>query len=293
MFYRRKILLALVEIFGNELDNTDFEKLMFLYCKEFNQKFYEFFPYKFGCFSFVSYHDKRILTQQGFLKNSDNFILNINESFLIQLKQQDRNNLNLFYNKMKNYNSNEIIKKTYFEYPYYASKSEVIDKFLTSNEKTEIISSNQFNNHPALFTIGYESLTIDSFLNKLIENNIKMVIDVRKNPFSMKLNFSKKKLSDYLSKVEINYIHIPELGIKLEFRQNLSTLKDYKELFILYEKEVLQKRKKDLKMIINFIKLYRRIALMCFEKDYQRCHRHIISNYLSKYKNFDIKIIHL
>ena len=33
MYYRRKILLSLVEVFDGEHDNTDFEKLLFLKSK--------------------------------------------------------------------------------------------------------------------------------------------------------------------------------------------------------------------------------------------------------------------
>lgn len=51
---------------------------------------------------------------------------------------------------------------------------------------------------PAVFSIGYEGLTIDSFLNKLIANNITLVVDVRNNPQSMKYGFSKKSFKKYI-----------------------------------------------------------------------------------------------
>jgi uncharacterized protein (DUF488 family) len=34
MYYRRKILLALIEVFGGSLKSTDCEKLLFNYCQQ-------------------------------------------------------------------------------------------------------------------------------------------------------------------------------------------------------------------------------------------------------------------
>ncbi len=75
MFIRRKILLALLEACGGELKSTDMEKLLFAYCAESEINYYDFFPYKFGCFSFLSYQDKRVLTKQGFLADDNSFRL--------------------------------------------------------------------------------------------------------------------------------------------------------------------------------------------------------------------------
>jgi len=50
----------------------------------------------------------------------------------------------------------------------------------------------------AISSIGYEGLTVDSFLHKLIANNITVVMDVRSNPQSMKYGFSKKSFKQYI-----------------------------------------------------------------------------------------------
>ena len=44
MYYRRKILLALLEEFGGELANTDFQKLLFLFTERQNERSYDFVP---------------------------------------------------------------------------------------------------------------------------------------------------------------------------------------------------------------------------------------------------------
>ncbi|WP_348602891.1 DUF488 family protein [Bartonella tribocorum] len=42
------------------------------------------------------------------------------------------------------------------------------------------------------FTIGYEGKSLENYLNCLLENNIKILCDVRKNPISRKYGFSKR-----------------------------------------------------------------------------------------------------
>src|SRR5574344_1017887 len=93
---------------------------------------------------------------------------------------------------------------------------------------------------PGLFTVGYEGRDVDLFLNILIKNDIDVLIDVRKNPFSMKFDFTKNSLKNYLENLEIRYLHIPKLGIEGEKRKDLLTLKDYKKLFEDYEKTTIK-----------------------------------------------------
>ena len=71
MYYRRKILLALVKEMGGKLQPTDMQKLLFLFCDNQQEKSYEFIPYLFGGFSFQSYADKRTLTKYGLLTEKE------------------------------------------------------------------------------------------------------------------------------------------------------------------------------------------------------------------------------
>src|SRR5208283_4588279 len=72
LFDRQKRLLALVDALGGEVGSLDFQKLLFLYCREVEEKpSYEFVPYKFGGFSFTSYADKRRLIEQGLLADEE------------------------------------------------------------------------------------------------------------------------------------------------------------------------------------------------------------------------------
>ncbi|MCK4311201.1 MAG: DUF488 domain-containing protein [Candidatus Cloacimonetes bacterium] len=288
MYYRQKILLSLIEFCGRNLSNTRLEKLLFLYSKKYNQ-YYDFFPFKYGCFSLQSYHDKRILIKNGFLEDSENsFILKKNISFIDKIKNEDHNDLKIFSLKHKRLTNKELIRKTYIEYPFYASKSIILEDVLDDTEKNVIHNYNEIN-QKTLFTIGYEGKTIDKYLQILIKNQINTVIDVRKNPFSMKFNFSKNKFSEYLKRVNIKYFHFPELGIHSFLRSNLETPDDYKKLFTIYEREILTKNQIYIYKIYELLKKYNQIVLMCFEKDYHYCHRYKIAECCNSQFNIPIK----
>ncbi len=288
MYYRRKILLSLIEFCGKNLSNTRFEKLLFLYSKKHNN-YYDFFPFKYGCFSLQSYQDKRILIKKGFLEDSENnFILKQNISFIDKIKNEDRKNLMDFSSKHKKLTNQQLIRKTYLEYPFYASKSIILDDVLDGDEKNMILNNRKLN-QKTMFTIGYEGKTIDKYLQILIQNRINTIIDVRKNPYSMKFNFAKKKFSEHLKRVDVDYIHIPELGIESNRRAKLETEEDYKNLFDHYQKNNFLNHVNILKNLYDILNNKERIALTCFERDFNYCHRHIISDYFEAYYKVIVK----
>jgi len=66
LFLRQRHLLALLEALGGHAKNTDFQKLLFLYCMEWEGgRLYDFVPYNYGPFSFTSYADRRKLNFAG------------------------------------------------------------------------------------------------------------------------------------------------------------------------------------------------------------------------------------
>jgi uncharacterized protein (DUF488 family) len=85
-------------------------------------------------------------------------------------------------------------------------------------------------------------LTIDSFLNKLIANNITVVVDVHNNPQSMKYGFAKKSFKQYIESAGMKYIHTPELGIPSTMRKGLGESVSHKTLFKAYESKLLPNR---------------------------------------------------
>lgn len=72
MFYRRKILLALLEEAGGKLSKICLQKLLFLLAEQQENPSYAFVPYKFGCFSFRANADLATMEKYGWVKQEDN-----------------------------------------------------------------------------------------------------------------------------------------------------------------------------------------------------------------------------
>jgi uncharacterized protein (DUF488 family) len=293
MYYRRKILLALIEVFGGSLRSTDCEKLLFNFCQQTGKNHYDFFPYKYGAFSFLSYYDKRRLIELELLKSVDDFQLATKHSYLNELTSVDKTAMLRFKSAMSGVRGSKLVKETYRDFPQFTSRSKIADRHFTADEIKQLEFAWNTDTKPAVFSIGYEGLTIDSFLNKLIANNITFVVDVRNNPQSMKYGFSKKSFKQYIEKAGMKYIHIPELGIPSAMRKGLGESISHKTLFKAYETKLLPNQETEIRQLVDLTNQNERIALVCFEADHHFCHRHTLIEHLQKNKTFKRTVIHL
>ena len=293
MYYRRKILLALIEVFGGSLKSTDCEKLLFNFCQQSKKNHYDFFPHRFGPFSIMSYYDRRRLIELGLLKPTDDFQLNTQHSYLNELTPIDKAALLRFKSYIGNLRGDKLVKKTYQDFPQFTLRSKIVDRYFTAEELNERQFAFTIDTMPTVFSIGYEGLTIDSFLYKLIANNSTLVVDVRNNPQSMKYGFSKKTFKHFVESAGMKYIHIPELGIPSTMRKGLGESVSHKTLFKAYETKLLPKQETEIKQLIDLTNQNERAALVCFEADHNLCHRHTLIEHLQKNKSFKRSVTHL
>ena len=281
--HKQRILLTVVERLSEKNNSSRFMlvKTLFLLAREENMgrliKFYNFFPYRYGPFSNVCYADLYKLEQAGLL-TEDGTHLTPTEAGRKAATSADRRAAMRVKRVTNRFNSDrEIREYVYRNYHEYTVKS-------------EIVPAAEEHSLPGLFTIGYEGRDIDSFLNILIHNQIDILIDVRKNPFSMNFSFTRSKLENYLGKVDIQYTHIPKLGIDGESRKNLATRRDYQMLFKRYEATTLKEHSEEVKRIIGLSEDHR-AALLCFEADVNLCHRGIIAREIERQQ--DLGVTHL
>ncbi len=130
MFYRQKLLLALLESFGGKLNNRDLQKYLFLFTQRFQlEKSYDFVPYKFGCFSFQSYADRRNLAVTGVLTADDQWQLK-GKGYLDAVTPDDRQKIQQFQKQYSLISSDDLVREVYRNYPYYAIKSEIASRLL-------------------------------------------------------------------------------------------------------------------------------------------------------------------
>ena len=282
LYYRRRVLLAILTRGKDCTEKIRLQKLLFLFTQRQEKPIYHFLPYKYGCYSFQANEDARILADYYRLltitKNDKAYIVNNKKiKGVINLKPEDEEYLDTIFDEYGKLSNDALIYEVYKKYPYYAINSELLDKpkfkplrRYISKEKPQIK-----NKYLTLYTIGYEGKSIEQYLRGLIDNGISALIDVRYNPFSIKKGFSKKQLQDITGRFGIAYIHIPELGIKGDLRKNIKSRIEYNQLFDQYRKTLSQTDKKQaLQDVVKIIRQHRRVAITCFEQDHTCCHRH-------------------
>lgn len=295
MFYRRKILLALLEAFDDRLSKIELQKYLFLATVSKKEPVYDFVPYKYGSYSFTAWSDLNTLCVKGYIKIDENDIIKIiKDNFAKELNPDDRDRINRVKIKSRDFkNGSDLMHYVYTYAPYYALNSSVKENYLSPDEIKEVNKIRPHKSDKALCTIGYEGVSIEAYINKLIKNDIRCLVDVRRNPRSMKFGFAKSRLEHICNETGISYISIPELGIDSEERQSLDDEKSYETLFKSYIKETLNKTEKEQMQVLELLKKYKRIALTCFEADTAKCHRKILADYIqNKYSPVE-KIIHL
>lgn len=288
---RQKTLLGLLRAFDGRLSRLDFQKYLFLFTQEFEKEpSFEFIPYKYGCFSFQSYADKRRLIEIGALLDEEDWRLS--KDFGSGAFFEDKV-FNRFYVKYSPLNGDALVRDVYRRYPYYAIKSEIASRIMDNTERDKITAAKPIMTKPCFFTIGYEGSSFEGYLNRLIKHNVKTLVDVRRNPLSRKYGFSQKTLSNTVRNLDMEYIHIPELGISSDKRQGLNGQADYDGLFAEYEKNELKKNRTALNQIFEIVKYRKRVAVTCFEANVHMCHRGRIAKALQQFPDWQYDICHI
>jgi len=147
--------------------------------------------------------------------------------------------------------------------------------------------------HLCLFTIGYEGKSLLEYTAALKRSKVKLVVDVRKNPISRKKGFSKKSLSEALINKGIEYVHLPGLGIDSSRRKELKTFEAYKALFSWYRRTVIKTSAELINDVSDMVSKYKYVALTCFEKDPEYCHRLVVAELCKSLYEERLRLVHL
>lgn len=142
----------------------------------------------------------------------------------------------------------------------------------------------------SIYTIGYEGLDMDGFLALLRNSNVETVVDIRELPLSRKPGFSKRGLGETLNMNGFEYMHVPELGCPKPIREQYrldANWKRYKEGFIRYlgqQDEVIAE--------MAGLASTTTCALLCFEADYNYCHRSMVADAVHKANGMHVFHLH-
>jgi uncharacterized protein (DUF488 family) len=295
LYARQRQLLALLDALGGRSGNLDFQKLLFLYYQEPSvDPLYDFVPYRFGAFSFTSYADRRKLVARGLLESEEQHW---------QLTAEGKRTVGgvgdmhmaAFTSRHRALRGDALVAETYRRFPYYAIRSEIAQRVLRDDDAAlhRIEAARPRTTGDALSTIGYEGRTLESYLNVMIQAGVTLLCDVRRNPISRKYGFSKSALANACESVGIRYEHLPQLGVASEKRRGLETQADYDALFAEYEQSTLPKQVPALAKIRDWIRSGERVALTCYERLPEQCHRHCVATAVQRQARSRIVAKHL
>jgi uncharacterized protein (DUF488 family) len=125
--------------------------------------------------------------------------------------------------------------------------------------------------------VGYERRSVADLVRTLLELHVALVVDVRLNPISRKAGLSKTALARALTRRGISYQHRPELGNPKHNRAGFAGPADQLNHARETYRRLLQRSetRTTLDELANTCE-DTRIALLCYEADQQRCHRHVV-----------------
>jgi uncharacterized protein (DUF488 family) len=142
-----------------------------------------------------------------------------------------------------------------------------------------------------IWTIGHSTRSIDEFIEALASQDITALVDVRSFPGSRRYpHFNKSKLSESLAAVGIEYLHMPELGGRRRAREDSHNTAWRNEAFRGYADHMeTEDFRSGIERLLALAKA-KRVAIMCAEALWWRCHRSMISDYL---KAQNVEVIHI
>jgi uncharacterized protein (DUF488 family) len=139
-----------------------------------------------------------------------------------------------------------------------------------------------------LFTIGYEKALLKDVLATLSTAGVATLLDVRDRPISRRPGFSKRQLAAAIEDAGMHYIHLRALGTPPEGR--LANRRRQWERFwgIVEEKLGRPEAELDLYEAAEIAEAMPS-CLLCYEADWQVCHRRRIAEILTERRGFDVR----
>jgi len=121
------------------------------------------------------------------------------------------------------------------------------------------------------FTIGHGNYPIDQFITFLQSVSIDLIIDVRSSPYSrFNPHFNREKLEKFLIKNNVDYRF---MGDNIGGRYSNPNLL-FPDGTVNYRKvQETEKFQEGINEVLSIISSGKKIALMCAEKEPERCHR--------------------
>ncbi len=141
-----------------------------------------------------------------------------------------------------------------------------------------------------LVTVGYEGRTAEQLVEALAGDRVDVLVDVRLTPLSRKPGLSKAKLATALERAGVRYLHMRALGNPRENRAGYragDSASQHRYAEVLQE-EAAGAALEHLEELVTGA----RVALLCFERDSESCHRQAIADELRR-RRPDLRLEHV
>lgn len=283
MLHRQKILLQWLRLVGRPVDKMEVTKWSFLLRHESRSQggsaFYDFVPYRYGPFSFCLYQEAAKLEAVGYIRSIDTSKWCLSPTAPSAAPdacalEDARRIVDMFADRKVS----TLINYVYDRYPQYTYYSE-IRRLASAPIAT-----------PAVYTAGYERLSVDAFLDMLVQRGIKRIVDVRNNPIARRYGFHKSTLARLAEGLGIAYCHFPELGIVSADRRGLHEFSQYRALFDEYARTTLPEQPGATAAVAKLISEASSV-LVCMEADPVCCHRSVLAKRVSR--DTGLPVVHL
>lgn len=290
---RQRLLLAVLESIGEEIEARRIQQLLFLVSERYPVKFYHFAPVLEGVKSFELEYDIGSLQIKGLLQFQDELLTPLLTGFFRELPPDLATDVGRIVLEFGRKTYEELAYDIFSRYPYYAINSDLRHAVLSHEQLDKVEQTRVVGISPTLYTIGYEGLHLEEYINLLIGQNVRMLIDVRKNAYSMKFGFSRHILERGLREAGIHYVHLPGLGVDSAKRREATTDKQWYSMFQEYYEETLPLHGKELSTIKEMLERLNRVAITCYEATPEDCHRSYVARALEAMQGWDFPVVHL
>lgn len=276
---RQRVLLELADLSGGSLSLRRLTLLAFLVAHESRGRgggsFYGFVPHREGPTSFTLNHEVKKLAENELLRFGSDQNITRHPSWV---GTQEENDFVIDARKIVcrlfATSTDALASRINTRYPTYRREA-----------RSDIEEHSQL-----LYTKGYESLSVEHFLQDLISSGVRNLVDVRSTPVSRRFGFHKRTLEKLAQEMNISYYHFPEVGIPSSERRNLQTREDYRALLAKYENGILRKEGAAIDQIASLARKSASV-LMCSERDPSCCHRAILATAISRQNG--LQVVHL
>ena len=138
-----------------------------------------------------------------------------------------------------------------------------------------------------LYTVGYEKTLLKDVVSTLAAARVATLIDVRDRPISRRPGFSKRQLAAAIEEAGMRYVHLQALGTPPEGRL-AGRRREWDRFWGIVEEKLARPEAGLALQEAGEIAEAAPSCLLCYEADWQICHRRRIAEILARCHGFAV-----